>query len=246
MLLPVVGVPPKSAVMGEAFDKEAGQSRSGSEHVAALGAAGISDDSEDAGIDRWAETIAHQWSYVVHGLLLPGGCDVDPNRFGEEPHLANGRIDPVADAFELALARCFLQLNRPILGICRGAQVLNIAAGGDIYQDVYEQTKTQLQHVQRAPAHYATHKVEIRAGSLLEKVFGKGPARVNSFHHQAVRRLAPGFCASATSSDGLVEAIERTSGGFALGVQWHPERRYHVSARERALFIALIDACRHI
>src|SRR5690606_35830530 len=102
----------------------------------------------------------------IDGLLLSGGGDIDPEWYGEEPHVACGRIDPVVDAFEIALCRAFLAEQRPILGICRGAQVLNVAAGGDMYQDVVEQTGSKLQHAQKAPEWHPTHTIAVNEESL--------------------------------------------------------------------------------
>lgn len=181
-----------------------------------------------------------EWERALDGLLLSGGGDVDPELYGEEPRVENGRIDPEADAFEIALCRAFLERAKPVLGVCRGAQLLNVAAGGDLYQDLFRQAKTRLQHVQRAPRWHGTHRVQIAPGSLLAAVAGAGSLRVNSFHHQAIRRVAPGFVASAHASDGVVEAVERPGHPFTLGVQWHPEHLRDAAAA--ALFGAFVAA----
>lgn len=186
------------------------------------------------------EVNGSEWEPALDGLLLSGGGDIDPERYGEEPRVESGRIDPEADAFELALCRAFLELGKPILGVCRGAQVLNVAAGGDLYQDLFRQTKTRLQHAQKAPRWCATHRVQIVPGSLLAGIVKEEVLRVNSFHHQAVRRLAPGFIASASARDGIVEAVERPGDRFTLGVQWHPEHLHEPSAS--ALFEAFVAA----
>ena len=160
----------------------------------------------------------------LDGLLLSGGPDVDPVHFGEEPLPAMGRIDPGRDRVELGLARLALETGMPILGICRGAQVLNIAAGGDIFQDLPSQAEGILKHVQQpTPMPYPTHGIRIEPGSLLASVTGRGSLRVNTWHHQAVRRVAPGFAVSATAEDGVIEAIEKPGAAFVLGLQFHPE-----------------------
>ena len=179
----------------------------------------------------------------IDGILLPGGPDVDPVHFGEEPEHDYTAIDPRRDSFELALAGLAMKNDVPILGICRGTQLLNIAAGGDIYQDLREQKEAVLVHDQKAPQWYPTHAVEIGPGTLLSRVLeGETRVRVNSFHHQSVRRVADGFRASATASDGVIEAIENGSLRFALGVQWHPERMFVHYPMFMRLFTALVEA----
>ncbi|MEA3356262.1 MAG: gamma-glutamyl-gamma-aminobutyrate hydrolase family protein, partial [Candidatus Bipolaricaulota bacterium] len=167
----------------------------------------------------------------IDGLLLSGGSDIDPMYFGEEPKHRLLKIDPHRDRFEFALTRLFLKENRPILGICRGIQVLNIAGGGNIYQDVEIQLKDTLRHRQDGPYWHPTHRVTIRRDTLLFELLGEEEIRVNSFHHQAIKNISPHFIVSAKATDGIVEAIERSSGGFQLGVQWHPEtmwRNYRI------------------
>lgn len=182
----------------------------------------------------------------VDGILLSGGDDVDPRYYQEEPDPKLGWVDPDRDALEIALAREALKTGRPLLAICRGLQVLNVAAGGDLYQDLGG--VGSLQHDQRAPRWHATHQVSVRAGSTLARLLGgEGQEaltiRVNSFHHQAIRRVAPGFRVVAEASDGLVEAIELDdSPGFCLGVQWHPEHLVGRMAAQRGLFRGLVAA----
>lgn len=190
----------------------------------------------------------------LDGLILGGGPDLDPFHFGEEPLPETGRIDPERDAWELVLARVALVAEVPVLGICRGIQVLNVAAGGSLYQDIGRQVRGALKHNQDAPRWYPTHGVAVQPGSRLAATLaatlaapaGAGPLfiRVNSFHHQAVWELAPGFVASARAPDGVVEGIERPGATFALGVQWHPEAMWQREARALALFRGLVEASR--
>ncbi len=189
----------------------------------------------DVAIDELAQSI--------DGILLSGGGDIDPHWFGEEPHVRNGSIDPIADTFEIHLCRSFLAAERPIFGICRGVQVLNVAAGGDIYQDLGEQTGSTLQHAQKAPDWHATHQVTVNEKSSLARILGTTRMRVNSFHHQGIRTIAPHFRVAAKAGDGLVEAIEKPGVPFTLGVQWHPERTFTKSPPELALFQAFVQAC---
>lgn len=181
---------------------------------------------------------------AVDGLLLAGGGDLDPYYFGEEPLPATGEIAPERDRFELALTREALRRGVPVLGICRGLQVLNVAAGGTLYQDVAQAVARPLKHYQQAPRWYATHGLVVASGSRMADIMGAGYRRVNSFHHQAVARVAPGFRATAWAPDGVVEAVEATGRGFALGVQFHPEGMAERDPGCLALFVALVKAAR--
>jgi len=184
----------------------------------------------------------HRLVSLINGLLLTGGPDVDPVYFGEEPLPACGEITPARDALEVELVKASLAAGLPVFGICRGAQVLNIAAGGDLYQDINTQIKGSLQHNQRAPLWAPTHNIQIEPGTLLESIFQEKVVRVNTFHHQAIRNPAPGFIVCARSSDGVVEAIESINHRFVLGVQCHPEGMWEREPRFLRLFAALVKA----
>jgi len=163
----------------------------------------------------------------IDGLVVTGGGDIDPTLFGEEPHLKLGSIHPDRDAFEMMLIQAALEANLPILAICRGCQILNIAAGGDMYQDIYSQYDVDLlQHQQRAPRQHVSHFIDVDEGTLLQRISKSSRYKVNSFHHQAVRRLAQGFRRSAVSSDNIIEAFESERHSFVIGVQWHPENLF--------------------
>lgn len=182
----------------------------------------------------------------LDGLLLSGGGDIDPFLFGEEPIPALGSITPDRDWLEGLLIQRFLDRGKPILGICRGCQILNVVAGGSMYQDIYSQKKEMalLQHAQQAPRDHVSHFITIAKGSLLSRILGEGPEKVNSFHHQAVDHMAPGFIVSARSSDGVVEAFESKNHPFVLGVQWHPEDLFLKYPTMAKLFSAFVFACR--
>ena len=170
------------------------------------------------------EDAASTMAELLDGLLLTGGGDIDPTLFGEEPHPKLGNIIPERDVFELALIQKMLEINKPILGICRGAQIVNIAVGGDMYQDIYAQINHELlQHVQKAQRSHLSHFVQVKKGSLLEKIAQTDKFKVNSFHHQANRNVPKGFSISATASDGIIEAFESNTHKFVLCLQWHPE-----------------------
>jgi putative glutamine amidotransferase len=171
----------------------------------------------------------------LDGVCLSGGPDLDPGAYGAgERHPELGPTEPRLDAFELGLARAADERGLPLLGICRGAQALNVARGGTLHQHLPL-------HRQTEPASATTHTVEVEAGSRLAGLVGSGALRVNSFHHQAVDRLGDGLEAVARADDGTVEAIEAAGPRFVVGVQWHVEGLVS-AARHRALFDGLIDA----
>ncbi len=162
---------------------------------------------------------------IIDGLLLTGGGDIDPFLFGEEPVVGVREIDAQRDYFEVKLTKKALNRQIPILGICKGCQIINIAAGGDIYQDLYSQKEGIIEHFQKTARQLPAHNIIIEQNSYLYRITEKENFRVNSFHHQAVRNTAPLFQAVARARDGVIEAIEKKE-GFVLGVQWHPESMY--------------------
>ena len=171
----------------------------------------------------------------LDGVCLSGGPDLDPDAYGAvERHVELGPTEPSLDAFELALARAADARGMPVLGICRGAQALNVARGGTLHQHVPA-------HRQTEPATATTHSVVVEAGSRLAQLLGTRPLRVNSFHHQAVDALGHGLRAVAHAADGTIEAIEAPGARFLLGVQWHAEGLV-VAPRHRVLFEALVVA----
>lgn len=183
----------------------------------------------------------------LDGLMLAGGNDVDPAMFNELPLSGLGEVNPLRDQFEMALLHEAIRRKMPVLGICRGVQVMNAALGGTLWQDLPSQYvasdgKQLILHRQTALDRYPSHPVSINAGSKLGEIVCANELRVNSFHHQAVRKLAPGLCATASAPDGVIEAVEHTSLPFFLGVQWHPERCISTDVAALALFSALANA----
>jgi putative glutamine amidotransferase len=171
----------------------------------------------------------------LDGICLSGGPDLDPDAYGaDERHAELGPTEPSLDAFELALARAADARGLPLLGICRGAQALNVARGGTLHQHLPG-------HRQIEPATATTHTVRVEEGTRLASLVGTRPLRVNSFHHQAVDVLGSGLRAVAWSADGIVEAVEAPGTAFVLGVQWHAEGLVG-EPRHRALFEALVVA----
>ncbi|MEW9668935.1 gamma-glutamyl-gamma-aminobutyrate hydrolase family protein [Ammoniphilus sp. 3BR4] len=190
------------------------------------------------------EQTIRQIASQLDGLLLTGGGDIDPFLFGDEPLPSLGSITPERDTLEVLLIREMLSLDKPILGICRGCQILNIAAGGDMYQDIYTQKSSPLlQHSQNAPRYHVSHYADIRQKTLLHRIMGEERIKINSFHHQAVRNLADGFCIAATSTDGVIEAFDSREHAFVLGVQWHPEDLILKHPIMFKLFTAFVAAC---
>jgi len=193
---------------------------------------------EDKAIDELARRL--------DGLYLTGGYDIDPTIFGEEPHPKLGTIIPIRDSFEMKMVLKMRELQKPILGVCRGCQIMNIAIGGDMYQDIYSQHDQQLlQHSQNAPKEHRSHFVNVEKDSLLYKLVGKTKLPVNSRHHQANRFVPENFRASGIANDGIVEAIESKNESFFLGVQWHPENLAVKGIEEGTnIFNGFIEACK--
>lgn len=190
------------------------------------------------------DDIAHL-ANQIDGLYATGGYDVDPLLFGEEPHPELGTVTPTRDHFELAITKKILEQNKPFLGVCRGAQILNIATGGAIYQDIFAQADGNLlQHSQKSESKYGSHYVQVEQGSLLYKLTQEERLTVNSFHHQACSKVVAPMVVSATSSDDIIEAIESKDHDFVLGVQWHPETMAVVDDQPSlAIYESFITAC---
>lgn len=182
----------------------------------------------------------------IDGILLSGGPDVDPKHFGEETLTQTGEISPERDEMEIFLAEMAMEYNKPTIGICRGCQVLNIAGGGDIFQDIYKETDTNIKHCQTAPKWYGSHTIEIEEGSIHQKIFGQREIRVNSFHHQAVKNLGREFTATAKSSDNIIEAIEHNKCSFCVGVQYHPELLWEKERVFLGLFRELVNTVKNL
>ena len=176
----------------------------------------------------------------LDALVLSGGADVDPARYGRAPHPKLGTVEPERDAFELALVAEARARGLPVLAICRGLQLVNVALGGTLWQDL----PTELApHPQSGPRTERAHEVRVAAGGRLADALGTATLRVNSFHHQAIRELAPGLAAGAHAPDGVIEGIESTGDWWLLGVQWHPEEFWaEADAPDLGLFRALAAA----
>jgi putative glutamine amidotransferase len=179
----------------------------------------------------------------IDGLLLTGGEDLAPARYGEAPHPSVVDVDPARDEFEIALVGEARRRNLPILGICRGIQVLNVALGGTLIQDIPGQYASEIEHAQQRAGirkEEPGHTVRVTPGSLLARTYGAETIEVNSFHHQALRDIAPDLEINGVSPDEIVESVARPASGWMLGVQWHPEMMFRAHPEHLKPFAALV------
>ncbi len=191
---------------------------------------GVDDDNLRLIVENW------------DGLLLPGGPDMDPAIYGEAKEPACGEINAHRDDLEMRLLRIFLETGKPILGICRGLQVLNVVQGGTLLQDITPNQR--IQHSDFPHRKEGVHAIKAAPGSLLAAALGTEETRVNSMHHQAVGRLGRDLVVTATSEDGYVEGLELKGHPFCLAVQWHPEHMAEHCPEEQAIFDLFLMACR--
>lgn len=195
----------------------------------------------DANVDRGDEVVR-----AVDGILLTGGGDVSPHLYGEVPHPTFKAAETNRDALEIELSVRAIELDVPVLAICRGLQVLNVALGGTLVQDIPTAIPRALEHVVKVPTNAIAHDVHITPGTRLAELLrpsaGEHPTcAVNSRHHQSIKRIASSLLVSATAPDGVIEAVERPASFFCLGVQWHPENFWQ-TGEFGALFSALVRA----
>ena len=181
---------------------------------------------------------------LCDGLLLTGGHDVSPALYGQSPLPVCGACSPERDRMESILLRLAMAENKPVLGICRGLQFMNAALGGSLWQDLPSQHPSGISHHGTPPYDRPVHAVTVLPDTPLSAVLGESSLPVNSYHHQAVRELAPCLRPMALSPDGLVEAAWHPEMHFLWGVQWHPEFSFRTDAASRSLFRAFVDACR--
>lgn len=181
------------------------------------------------------------------GIFLAGGVDVDPSSYDEDRLDVCGSTDPDRDAVELLFTRWAMQDGKPVLGVCRGMQVINVACGGSLLQDVAGHSERAIKHdyfpTQGFARDHLAHEATVSAGRL-NTIFGASAIMVNSMHHQGIKQLGAGLAATVIAPDGLVEGLEGTNGAFLLGVQWHPEMLIDRDAGTRRLFEAFVQAAR--
>ncbi len=175
---------------------------------------------------------------LIDGLLIPGGDDIDPKYFKEEPHPSLELIDQEIVEFQMGFFNKALNKGMPVFGICAGLQIINIACGGNIYQDIPAQYSNPIKHKRNENEKKdSIHNVRIEKNTKLYNILKKGEVSVNSTHHQALKDVAEGFMVTARSDDGIIEAIESRKHRFVIGVQWHPEDLY----KENNLFLKLFE-----
>jgi putative glutamine amidotransferase len=174
-----------------------------------------------------------QYVDALDALMLQGGADVSPGMYGQEPMRPEWSGDPVRDAYEVALIEAFIDAGKPVLGVCRGHQLINVAFGGSLYQDIAHQHPGAIAHVDRDAYDQHLHRVQLVPGSRLAALYpGQDEVVVNSIHHQAIDRLGNGLMVEALSAhDGVVEAVRGTGASYVVGVQWHPEFHWRHSDR---------------
>lgn len=178
----------------------------------------------------------------IDGLLLTGGPDINPLIYGDEPVERLGKVSPERDKFDLDLVKRVSELGKPVLAICRGVQIVNVAFGGTLHQDVAGTTEFFVKHEQSSGPSIGTHTVEIEKDSYLHRLFGD-EVITNSFHHQAIKELANGFKAVAHSKDGIIEAMQKEEDLSIVGVQWHPERMAKYDRKMLKLFEDFVVRC---
>lgn len=179
---------------------------------------------------------------IIDGLLLTGGEDVSPSFYNEEPRIVIGPTSPERDRSEILLMHEAMRQNKPILGICRGMQLINVVLGGTLYQDLSENNSITIQHVQKTKPHYPTHSIQVMEQSHISRIFKSGDY-VNSFHHQVLKDIAPGLIVTAWSQDGVPEAVELFDNSQSIvGLQWHPELNALMNNKQSfAIFKDLVE-----
>ena len=182
---------------------------------------------------------------MIDGVFFSGGSDVSPIMYNKNPGIKIGYVNIERDIFELELYKKCFERKIPMLGICRGSQLLNIASGGDIYQDINTEVENSICHRQGSTVykHEYFHKVSIKKGTKLYEIFKTETLYTNSYHHQSVKTLGPDFRAVAYTDDGVIEAIEYVGDNFIIGIQWHPEIMYNVHEESMLIFKEFISKC---
>lgn len=237
--MPLIGIP--SYLDTSSPEKMPARFAASKPFIRALLAVGASPVIIPLGMD---DARLHEIYARLDGILLAGGHDLNPATYGQILHPKTEGVDPARDQCELIMARWALADQKPVFGICRGIQALNVAAGGTLIQDVNESVPHAIRHqyAPEKPRDYVAHDIDTLTGTHLADILGHR-ARVNSFHHQAIEQVAPGFRVSAYAPDGVIEAIERDNGHsrtFAVGVQWHPESLIDTDPTMRSLFEAFV------
>lgn len=188
-------------------------------------------------------TAIEQLSETMDGFILTGGQDVAPDLYGVDASSAIGEMSPARDMMEHILFDAIRAQNKPVFGICRGLQLMNVLLGGTLYQDLPTEHPSDVSHRQMPPYENPSHDVSVEKDTPLFKLLKEERIAVNSCHHQAIKELAPSLKPMAYAQDGLVEAAYLQEARFLMGVQWHPEFMYENDQNSKALFLALIQSC---
>lgn len=234
-MLPLIGIT-------MSFDYDKNQAQLGEKYFHAVQSAGGLPVAIPPIQDK---TVLKALTEKLDGIILSGGPDIDPSYYNEKPSTELKDVSPCRDAAEMFLADEMLRVKKPLLGICRGMQVLNVVLGGTLFQDIFTEFKQPLKHIQSAPGWHGTHEIEIvEEDSAIFQILRQRHLFVNSFHHQAVKEPAASCKVSALASDGVIEAIElKEADVFCVGVQWHPEKMIRDAVFLR-IFESMIDAAR--
>ena len=186
-----------------------------------------------------------KYAGIIDGLILAGGQDISPHLYGEDPREGIKATSPKRDAAEVALTEAFMETGKPILGICRGLQLINAMFGGTLYQDLSENQEIFIKHVQETPTHHPIHRVKVDPTSYLGAILPE-EIKVNSLHHQVIRELGDGLKATAIAGDGVIEAVETVdTEKNIVAVQWHPESTYYKDPHSLILFEDLIERAKN-
>lgn len=237
MKKPIIGITPSHNKQSEEIEMRFTYLRA----IANAGAIPIPLPIEGSTEDR------RQLVETCDGFLFSGGPDVHPFLYHEDTHINCGDISELRDSLEMELFKLAMEAQKPILGICRGIQAINVFLGGDLYQDLPSQLKSSFPIAHRQPYYYTTpsHYVDVVAGTRMAQIAeGQPQIAVNSMHHQGLRTLAPGLTATAFSKDGLIEAVEKSDYPYLVGVQWHPEFLCAEDGPAKNLFASFVEACR--
>lgn len=181
---------------------------------------------------------------LCDGVLFSGGCDVEPKNFGEETKAACGKIQLFRDSLELSFFKKAFEAKKPIMGICRGAQLINVALGGSLYQDIPSEISTDISHRQKESGEISAHEIRILSDTPLMELIGEEKIAVNSFHHQSIKALGEGLEVMAFAEDGIVEAVCFNGENYVIGYQWHPEKLRDTDQYKKLLFNDFIKACK--
>lgn len=181
---------------------------------------------------------------ICDGVLFSGGCDIEPKKFGEEKKETCGVIQLFRDKLELSFFKRAYETKKAIMGICRGIQLINVALGGTLYQDIPTEIETDIPHRQKVAKNLPSHEVKIISDTPLMELIGSERMSANSFHHQSIKALGEGLEVMALADDGIIEAVYYAGENYIRGYQWHPERLFETNGDNAALFDNFIAACK--